>query len=436
MAWHVILIASVCFSSALCADLQAIATPAPANISTLAYKVDLRLTPELRWVSALEDYVAQRGTHAFRDFYSSVLSSLESVAADVLGYYRDNIHEFMAAYARHLPDAYGEMISLANVLSAHATNPEEKKLFSHESVFLAQQHMEIMSIAPMNNSSIARGVPRNGECTSVLVRRPGKPLLHFRNWDFGPEPKALGTASVQVDFLDNYGGFRCLMALTHIAKFTTCMRPGAYAMSLNAREYGFGYERGRAPAEQLRLLQEGRLPREGVLRKMMFSRSYSEAVEIASTALAMTSLYAIVSNGQNSSEGVVVTVMGNGSKADVWSLNDTNREDAWFLVQTNVDHWMSMSERNPSSHRREHVKAKLRQLGPQASTKELFEVLQDSSVFPEGNTGRDDGRIFRPSTVASVLMEPSWQLSLNNSWKTVLWQAVSVRKGSSASVVV
>merc|ERR1711879_732333 len=152
---------------------------------------------------------------------------------------------------------------------------------------------------------------------------------------------------------------------------------------------------------------------------------------------AMTSLYAILSNGEGTGEGVVVTVMGNGSKADVWSMSDAINDDAWYLVQTNVDHWLSMSEQHRSSHRREHVKAKLRDLGPHASREALFDVLQDSSVFPVDNTGSDDGRIFRPSTVASVLMEPSQLLySVNKSWETVVWKVLADSMESAGSVLV
>lgn len=411
----------------------------PANISKLVYEVDLRLPPRRRWEPVLEDFVAQRGTAAFREFYSSVFASLEENAARALAFYRSHLNQFMEAYATNWPDAFGEITALADILTAHSSTPEDIQLFSREAVFLAQLHMQMASISPLPNRSAATSdansyrMAKNGECTSVLIRRPhaignASSMIHFRNWDFGPAAEALGTASVTVNFIDARGGnFTCLMALTHITKWTTCVRPGGFSMSLNAREYGFGYERGREPEEELRLLTQGRLPRIEVLRRVMQARHYNEAVSAAAGADALTSLYVILADGGaplDNSGGAVVTIMGNGSRADVWQMPDPHTKDGWFLVQTNVDHWLPMAEQYFSSHRREHVKANLRQLGSNASSDAYFHLLQNTSVFPAGNTGTDDGKTFRPSTIASVFMVPQAGAFRDVGWQTIVWKAL------------
>lgn len=375
------------------------------------YQVDLDAPACERWAVQLADAIGQVGVEPFFDYFKAVADGLEATSPETLAYYRRHLDAFEASYAALLPDALAEVHCLADTLRNAARTPVEQEVFGRQAVFLVQLHMQIGNIGPLH-----------GECTSVVVRRPrGQGVAHFRNWDFGPLPERLGQLSVEVDFVFSSSGrpgFRCLLALTHIDKWTTCMKPGAFSMSLNARGYGAGHERGRPPAEELALLRSGRLPRVAVLRKVMLAASYEEALVAAMTTPALTSMYVILAAPGLEGAGAVVTLEGNGSSSDVLHLP----EDDWFLVQTNVDHMTPTSDKHVSSHRRDHVKALLRGLGPEASLEALYGVLQNQDVYPSGNIGPDDGRVFRPSTVASALMRPAAATAPDESWHTDVWR--------------
>mmetsp|Transcript_49692 Transcript_49692/g.144131 ORF Transcript_49692/g.144131 Transcript_49692/m.144131 type:complete len:445 (-) Transcript_49692:58-1392(-) len=391
------------------------------------YSVDLDQPPHERWRSVFDDVLGRLGVRPFFDYYTAVLEGLRQDHAATYAFCRAHVDEWEQAYAKHLPDALAEIYALADALSAHATRVEERQALTREQVFLVQLHMQLDNI----------GAQKSGECTSVVVRRPAGDVAHFRNWDFGPLPDILGALSVEVDF--KFGrtgrhGFRCLLALTHIEKWTTCMKPGHFSMSLNARGYGRGHEHGRPPAAELALLQSGYLPRVGLLRQVMMAGSYDEALATAACARMLTSMYLILAgppvarSGSKHGRGAVVTLESNESSADIMPLPAP--ADGWFIVQTNVDHWLPMSDENPSSRRRDHVQELLRLHGQNASIGELYFVLQNQEVFPAGRrAGADDGRVFRTSTIASVLMLPGAAAihQGNSSWAVDVWRPGSSR---------
>ncbi|CAK0888448.1 unnamed protein product [Prorocentrum cordatum] len=333
--------------------------------------------------------------------------------AETMAFYQAHVEDLEAVYMERYPDAHGEMRVLWEALDRHASGEEQRAALSWPRVFLAQLHMQITNIGP-----------RLGECTSVVAQLPTG-MLHARNWDFGPEPGALGTASVSVDFHSSgTGNFTCLLALTHIAKWTTCVKPRAFSMSLNARGFGDGHERGRTAAEELRLLRQGHLPRVEVLRRVMRAESFGQAVGVAAASRPLTSMYVILGAADPREGGAVVTLEGNGSSADVMPMPGPAEADGWFLVQTNADHWVPMSQGAYSSHRREHVRGLMRALGPSATPEQVLGVLQDATEYPAGNAGPDDGAVFRNSTIASVLMSPGSGGACAASYRPLVWRAL------------
>lgn len=385
------------------------------------YAVDLSKPPEQRWPAVLGDFLVRRGIQPFYDFFSAIVTEMQRVAPDTYAYYQHHLSAFEDVYERFQPEMLSEMRVLADALQAHASTPEEKSVLTWPNVFIGQLHIQIENI----------GGPRLGECTSVVLRPGhGRPVLHMRNWDFGPRPDALGSASAIVDFQGRQGNFTCLLAFTHITKWTTCSRPGAFSMSLNAREFGWEHEHGRKAQLELELLRQGRLPREAVLREVMAARSFKEAVAVASLVRPLTSLYAILADGSPAGlaepAGAVVSVLGNGSSADVRPMPLAVEPDGWFVVQTNVDHWTPTSQDAYSSHRRDHVVSSLRALGPDAAVEQYYAVLHNGSSYPEGNSGPDDGKVFRPSTIASVMMTP--QASGDSAFHVDVWQSLAAPK--------
>merc|ERR1719379_2583679 len=149
----------------------------------------------------------------------------------------------------------------------------------------------------------------------------------------------------------------------------------------------------------------------------MKAETFQGALSTAASANALTSMYVILAGD---GDGAVVTLFGDGSKADVLRLPVAS--EGWYLVQTNVDHWEPTTDNHTSSHRRDHVKALLEGLNPETPTHELYQLLQNESVFPADNKGADDGRIFRPSTIASVLMDPTADMLSSHSWHADVWK--------------
>lgn len=409
----------VVFFQAWFASIVLLASAASSTLHVPRYAVDLSSPPATRWQAVLDDFITKSGLTPFIDFYAAVHTAMAQQDHKQYQFYMHHVQDFEQVYKDHYPDALAEMKTLADVLQSHA-RPEEIAHVQWQKVFVAQLHMQIQNIGP-----------KLGECTSVILKHPKEGVVHMRNWDFGPRPDALGSASVTVDFHNDRrdGHFTCLIALTHITKWTTCVRAGAFSMSLNARGFGSDHERGRSAEKELELLKAGRPPRTEVLRSVMQAGSFKEAVAIAAMADPATSMYVILADGttgpaKEGPGGVVVTLKGDGTSSDVLPMPWTQHQDNWFLVQTNVDHWVQTSQEAYSSHRRDHVTALLRHLGPMASVDKLFTVLQDPSEFPAGNGGPDSGSILRNSTIASVLMFPS-VTAANAGYSVRLWKTLT-----------
>eukprot|EP00403_Amphidinium_massartii_P003778 CAMPEP_0178383306 /NCGR_PEP_ID=MMETSP0689_2-20121128/6934_1 /TAXON_ID=160604 /ORGANISM="Amphidinium massartii, Strain CS-259" /LENGTH=435 /DNA_ID=CAMNT_0020003523 /DNA_START=1 /DNA_END=1308 /DNA_ORIENTATION=- len=405
--------------------------------SPSVYKVDLDTAGQDRWNSTVEAVLATSGVSPFADYYTAVLESLRSQYPSVLDFYETHLDDFKAVWHERYHDSLLELHALSDLLQQHAASQEERQACSRDKLFLAMMHMQIGNIGTMQ------------ECTSVVLRQSSGDILHFRNWDFLPLVDVLGELSVDIDFTFSsrrQKGFRCLLAMTHIHKWTTCMRDGEFSMSLNARPAGIGHERGRSSDKELELLRTGMLPRVEVLKRVMLSSTYEHALVAASTAPALTSMYVILAAPtaalRPSGAGAVVTLRGNATSSDVMPLPPLGQ--GWFIVQTNVDHSEPMGQDHYSSHRREHMKALLVALGPDKGASEYYATLRNSSVYPDGNTGPDDGRVFRDSTIASVFMRPggggaSPELcpggkNSDGSWRADVWRPMPSQLGNALMV--
>jgi len=77
-------------------------------------------------------------------------------------------------------------------------------------------------------------------CTSLLVRREDGSVMHGRSLDYEPRD-AIAAGTVVIDF--HRGGkpaYRCLHPLIYptATQWFTCVRPGAFSLSVNARSQG------------------------------------------------------------------------------------------------------------------------------------------------------------------------------------------------------
>mmetsp|Transcript_41815 Transcript_41815/g.75927 ORF Transcript_41815/g.75927 Transcript_41815/m.75927 type:complete len:428 (-) Transcript_41815:55-1338(-) len=415
------------FAAALCGLSHEDSPAWPHSPLERAYVVYLDEAPQDRWNATLKAVVAEVGVTPFAEYYMELLATQRAQYPDVVQFYEAHLAEFQAVWEERYYDLLMEIYALSDILQEQASTTQEQEACSRDNIFLAMMHMQIGNI----------GVQ---ECTSVVLRQHTGEVLHFRNWDFRPLPDMLGKLSVQIEFAHSSNrtsaGFRCLIALTHIHKWTTCMKPGNFSMSLNARYTGPGTERGRAPEQELAMLKAGRLPRVAILRNVMQAASYESALNVASTAPALTSMYVILAAPKDSAEGLdaqgaIVTIEGNANTSDVMVLPEKGQ--GWFIVQTNIDHDVPMAQDKVSSHRREHMKALLNTLGPDADAMQYYATLRNESVFPEGNSGPDDGKVFRDITIASVFMRPG-QASLSDAWRADVWRPMPALIGGSAVV--
>lgn len=243
-------------------------------------------------------------------------------------------------------------------------------------------------------------------------------MLHGRSLDYEPRDP-IAAATVVVDFWR--GGrslYRCLHPLPFptATQWFTCVRPGAFSLSVNARGQGIWTEHNTSFPEFLRRVKvPGTLLLGEVAELAMQAESYEAALAVLMSASVVSSNYFILAGANG--EGAIVTRYGNMSSADVWSLNSAadvlDGQPAWLRVQTNVDHWVPLESGAYATVRRQHAIELISSFGPSITKDQLLEVYLTRRPRPgaENRTKPEDmGVILRPTTIATLVMDPAAEL--------------------------
>eukprot|EP00434_Breviolum_minutum_P039327 symbB.v1.2.034920.t2/scaffold4595.1/size37584/1 len=161
----------------------------------------------------------------------------------------------------------------------------------------------------------------------------------------------------------------------------------------------------RCPALKLHLLCLGELAEEA-----MSAKTYADALRILSSLPVVSSNYFILAGAD---QGAIVTRFGNTSSADVWSLNSSSElsdgQPPWLRVQTNADHWVPYGD-TYATHRRQHLLDMLTSGETPASKEHFKEAYFVSNALPGSQnrtTPEDTGAILRPTTIATIFLNPS-----------------------------
>lgn len=381
---------------------DAAAIPLPEH-EILRYDVDLDAGPGVRYAHVWKDFLSKRGASAFQQTYKEWDSWIANMTPDLPALRGAWMSALQAAH----PDVVAEVQALsAALLAANGSEP----LFEASAIAAATSIYPIMNIAPKETTDT-----RPSACTSTLVRRPDGAVLHGRSLDYEPrDPLALG--SVALDF--RRGGalaYRCLHPLPYPTglQWFTCVRPGAFSLSVNARSQGIHTEHNASFDELLRRVRApGALLLGELAEQAMQAESYGEALAMLASRPSISSNYFILAGVQG--QGAVVTRFGNSSSADVWALGSTaDPEDGqapWFRVQTNVDHWVPLASGAYATHRRQRVVDLLsgqEQTVDRESVLEVYLTTRAALGSENRTTPEDTGVILRPTTIATLIMEPS-----------------------------
>lgn len=213
-------------------------------------------------------------------------------------------------------------------------------------------------------------------CTSIVARdKHNKPILE-RNLDFYYTPLLREAHVNYVYTRNNKEVARCGTFASFIG-VSTCLKPGAFATSMNARKQ-------RNLNEFLVRLLEGKalttlLMRETVLK----SANYDEAVNFATTAKTISGSYITIA-GVKENEGTIITRGRDGADS-----SKKLSEETWYLAKCNVDDEVVDDARTKSVNER---MAKLGQKNTSLRTV-LSKVLLKEPLF-------------NAWTVTTILMKP------------------------------
>lgn len=400
------------------ADVSAVAAD-PGALPThelLRYDVDLAADPNVRYAHVIADVIHRRGAHAFFETFKGWQLWLQKALPELFGtpeLARKNQGEWLKVLEDHHPAIVAELQTLTATLTAALQDAQAQgPALDLPAIATAVSLYPILNIATKNSTDT-----KPSACTSTLARTADGKVLHGRSLDYEPRD-LLAEVSVVLDFhLDGKHAYRCLHPMTYptaLAWFT-CVRPGAFSLSVNARSQGIESEHNESFHELRRRVAESKAQLLGeIAERAMQQESYEAALAVLSTSPSVSSNYFILAGAQG--QGAIVTRFGNYSAADVWALGSagddwSNGQPPWLRVQTNVDLWVPFASGAYATHRRQHAIDLLSQIGQQALNKDKFLEVYQTTTAMKGSENRtrpeDTGVILRPTTIATLVMDPS-----------------------------
>lgn len=374
----------------------------PPSLEVLEYHFDLDQDHDTQWELLLDDFLTRRTVLPFAEAFGGILGAIKRQSPDVVSAFAHDLPRWKAALPLAERSATEVLVRMLQRRAPKDGLQGDSRL-EDSVVFLNQLVMPILESTNVSRTSGPDYEDAAGGCTSILLANPKSGEVMFgRNHDFSARTP-LAKTTVSITFLRGAATmYKCSCQLPWITKLSTCVRPGRFAMSLNARLQGIDSARGTSPLHMLERFEQGALRRQTLLRQVMESESYAEALERAATLPSLNSMYVILA-GAAPFEGAVVTRFGNAStRSDVLSLSSPTP----FIVQTNVDRWTPTGPY--STHRRDHAVALVQSLSPGASSSDLRSVLLNSTATfnwnPSSGTGEDTGAVLRPDTVLTAVM--------------------------------
>lgn len=234
---------------------------------------------------------------------------------------------------------------------------------------------EIRGMCDFLNLSLADGLLVNlayeysAFCTSIVAQDSRGHVYHGRNLDY-PFGNILRKLTVDVQFLkDGQIAFTGTTFIGYVGLWTG-QSPHKFTVSGDERDRGWWWE------NLVAALFLRHSPISWLLRTTL---SEAESFEAAVYRLAKTPLIAdvyYIVGGTNPREGVVITRNRDGP-ADIWPLDPL--KGAWFLVETNYDHWKPAPEKD--DRRTPAIKALNATGQARLSLETLFQVLSVVPVY-------------------------------------------------------
>mmetsp|Transcript_48991 Transcript_48991/g.116534 ORF Transcript_48991/g.116534 Transcript_48991/m.116534 type:complete len:458 (-) Transcript_48991:77-1450(-) len=412
-----------CLAAVLAEGSFFTASPPLGEHKLLEYEVDLETAPAQRYASALKDFLRRHGVGAFLETYSGWQLGLQLALPDIFGgkqrlasqaRWWSALESFHAAAAEELRGLS------AQLQAAEGLEGNGSSLFSPEALASSIAIYPLLNIAP--RPSTDAGPPGLRACTSSLLKLASGQVIHGRSLDYEPRDPMAASAVIVTHKLKGEAQYKCLQPLVYTTAFQwfTCVRPKAFSLSVNARSRGIFMESNATFDELLRRVSSSEAHFLGeIAEKAMRSATYEEALSVLASAPVVSSNYFVLAGAAG--QGAIVTRFGNSSSADVWSIGSSvstsDGQPPWLRVQTNVDHWVPFGEAY-ATHRRQHMLNMLtgQHMDAPPATVEEFKRAYFSSNKMRGSENRttpeDTGAILRPTTIATIFMDPS-QASVN-----------------------
>jgi hypothetical protein len=222
-------------------------------------------------------------------------------------------------------------------------------------------------------------------CTSIVARDKNNKLILARNFDFG-YTEVLRKMHINVVYKRNNKELaKCGNIAGYVGVFT-CLKPYAFAISMNARPLG-------NVQDFISRLVAGRILTTWLLRDTMLNTAtYEDAMRMIEGAATVSGSYMIIA-GLKENEGTVIT----RARDSIVSSKKLSTEQ-WFLAKCNSD------DGNTTDIRTNWVHKAMAELGQ--SNTDLNTVLNNVLL---------QSPLLRPTTVATILMSP-----VNNYYKSII----------------
>lgn len=321
------------------ADLRLKASNATAK-PVPKYIINLDLPQKDRWTHIVNENKDK--LKAATDYFNQFIPS----------WVQPMVFKVAKQFVKTFPDYEGEMQGIAD-----ASGIDIGEIITLQLVYIMEQ--------PFNNCSASNttgpGCKQNhiGACTSVATELADGTMAHGRNLDFN-FPPALNELIVDIDYQTNNQTVFTGTTLIGFVGVLNGMVPGAYSISINARDEGGNVLENFATL----LLQKVMLPSQLLRRTFEVAANYDKALDLLQNTKLANPVY-YTAAGVNPGEGVVIS-RARLKTQDVWKLSDTsNGGKDWYKLQTNYDHWKAVPA---SDNRRDPGNAYVQALGKSGMT--------------------------------------------------------------------